>query len=190
MQAVFSSPIKMASSASALSKQTLEDHRQFADSVRRGLAAHIHLQEKSERCPGERGMYGVELDDDVADLAELVHPMKDFHGYVLHDDLILAESNLPLLSFLLFLDACGDICDGSGYLMQIFFNARFRQYLVLWRFLETVQGFLPQGRRCFLDHRRARSIRDRASGGSRHCRLAYGSDKRWRDKQGGGLGCG
>jgi len=148
----------MASSASALSTQTFEDHGQFSGSVLRGLAAHIHLQEKSEPCPGKRGMYGVELDDDVADLAELVHPMKDFHGYILHDDLILAESNLPLLSFPLFLDPSGDISDGSGDLMQIFLNANFRQYLVLRRFLETVQGFLPQGWWCFLGLRRARSV--------------------------------
>jgi len=156
----------MASSASALSKQTLEDHRQFSGSVHRGLAAHIHLQEKSEPCPRKCCMYGVELDDDVADLAELVHPTEDFHGYILHDDLILAESNLPLLSFSLFLDPSGDVTDGSGYLIQIFRNASFRQYLVLRQFLETAQGFLPQGRRCFLGLRRGCSVGDHARYGS------------------------
>ena len=77
-------------------------------------------------------MYGVKLDGDVADLAELVHPPKHLHRYILHDDHVPAENNLPFLSFPLFLNLDNVFFNGRGDLMHIFPDTVFQQDSVLW----------------------------------------------------------
>ena len=78
-------------------------------------------------------MLGVVLGDNVADLTDLVHPPEHLHDYIVHDDHVLAEGNLPLLSFPLFLDTVGDLTYVSGDLTRIFPNTSFQQDLALLR---------------------------------------------------------